>query len=102
MTRLDWLGTLRTAGSFQEDTLSRLFRPRTPGTLPGMKLTDEDIREFTEIWSREFGEVLAPDQARHEATQLLELYFLLAQPLPTPESKVDASPKESDQEHQTQ
>jgi hypothetical protein len=51
-----------------------------------VKLTDEDIREFTELWSREFGETLTPDQARHEASLLLELYWLLVQPLPRAEA----------------
>jgi hypothetical protein len=43
-----------------------------------MQLTDEDIREFQELWQKEFQESLADDEARNHASQLLELYALLA------------------------
>jgi len=43
-----------------------------------MQLEDEDIREFIQIWEEEFHETLAPDAARHHASQLLELYALIA------------------------
>ena len=45
-------------------------------------LSEADIQEFTEIWKREFGETLTPDQASFEARQLMELYGLLYQRLP--------------------
>jgi hypothetical protein len=47
-----------------------------------MYLEDEDIREFSELWKKEFSETLSPDKARHHASLLLELYGLLARPLP--------------------
>lgn len=47
-----------------------------------MKLSDDDIQEFIGIWKKEFGETLSPDEARHEASQLIRLCALLAQPLP--------------------
>jgi hypothetical protein len=46
-----------------------------------MEIDEQDIREFTEIWKREFKEDLSPDEARSSATRLLELFWLLAQPL---------------------
>jgi hypothetical protein len=48
-----------------------------------MELDERDIREFTEIWKQEFNEDLSPDEARHNASQLLELFSLLAKPLPS-------------------
>lgn len=47
-----------------------------------MVLTDDEIREFIELWAREFGEELSPDEARHQALLLLQLYGCLARPLP--------------------
>ena len=47
-----------------------------------MVFTEQSIEEFIEIWQSEFGTHLSPDQARMEATRLMELYWLLAQPLP--------------------
>lgn len=47
-----------------------------------MPLTDKDIAEFADIWEREFGERLTPDQARIEANNLLELAWRLNVPLP--------------------
>ena len=48
-----------------------------------MQLADEDIGEFTVLWKKEFKEALSPDEARHHASQLLELYALLSKPLPS-------------------
>ena len=47
-----------------------------------MRLHDEDIREFSELWKQEVKETLSPEEARHRASQLLELYLRLAEPLP--------------------
>ncbi len=47
-----------------------------------MSLTDNDIKDFADIWEREFGERLTPDQARIEANNLLELAWRLSVPLP--------------------
>lgn len=43
-----------------------------------MQLTDDDIREFQEIWKAEFNEEITADRARTEGTLLLELFVLLA------------------------
>lgn len=48
-------------------------------TLTGMQLTDEKIREFSEIWQAEFNETLSPEQARAAASQLLTLYTLMTE-----------------------
>jgi hypothetical protein len=48
-----------------------------------MQLNDEDVREFQEIWKRTFKEDIALGDARHCASQLIELYTQLAKPLPS-------------------
>jgi hypothetical protein len=45
-----------------------------------MHLEDKDIREFSELWQMEFHQALSLGEARRDATSLLELYALLAQP----------------------
>ena len=47
-----------------------------------MHLTNEDLTEFQAIWKREFGEDLPLNEARQRAFELLELYAVLARPLP--------------------
>lgn len=43
-----------------------------------MKLEEEQIGEFSDLWFQEFGERLSPDEASRAASQLMELYYLLA------------------------
>jgi len=43
-----------------------------------MILVEDDIREFARIWQAEFNEKLTVEDARSHASQLLELYALLA------------------------
>jgi hypothetical protein len=43
-----------------------------------MKLEDADIEEFIALWKEEFGESISLDEARHRASQVMELYALLA------------------------
>lgn len=45
-----------------------------------MQLTDDDIREFQEIWKKEFKEEISFEQARREAALVLELYSILLEP----------------------
>jgi hypothetical protein len=59
------------------------FCSACPDTLCGMTLTDADLREFIEAWKQDFDEVLSVAEARQHASQLLELYSLLARPLPS-------------------
>jgi len=47
-----------------------------------MDLDDHDIQEFIQLWKEEFNETLSLAEARQCASQLLELYALLASPLP--------------------
>jgi hypothetical protein len=51
-------------------------------------VTDEDIREFIELWRREFGEDITPDAARERATELVDLFWLLARHRPVDAAKV--------------
>ena len=46
-------------------------------------LSDEDIAEFQEIYRRAFNEDLSAGEARIMAGNLLELYSVLARPLPS-------------------
>jgi hypothetical protein len=49
-----------------------------------MELTDDDIREYQEIWKREFGEEISTEEARRSASQVLELFRLLLEQPPPP------------------
>lgn len=58
------------------------------------RLTDEDIREFQDIWKRTFKEKISDGDARFTARRLLHLYAMLARPLPselTEKEKKDSS-----------
>ena len=44
-------------------------------------LEETEIQVFAELWQEEFGEKLSLDEARYQATLLLELYALIYQPL---------------------
>jgi hypothetical protein len=48
-----------------------------------MEFTDAWLGAFITDWEAEFGEHLAPDRARAEATRLLELIGILRQSLPS-------------------
>ncbi len=47
-----------------------------------MQLTDDDIREFSEIWQQEFGEDIPLGEARSRASHLMHLYLLFSRPAP--------------------
>lgn len=62
-----------------------------------MQLEEADIREFADLWREEFGEEISLGEARAHASQLLELYSLLAEPSrearsESPEDRSNASP----------
>ena len=44
-----------------------------------MNLDERDIEEFASIWREEFGETLSKEEARLHASQLMELYLVLAE-----------------------
>lgn len=48
-----------------------------------MKLSDARIEEFRRICQVELGRYFDADEARAEATNLMQLYELFAQPLPS-------------------
>ncbi len=56
--------------------------PHPRSTLGCMNLTDEDLQEFSQIWSEEFHETISIAEAREHASALLELYSVLARPTP--------------------
>lgn len=58
-------------------------------TLNPMDLDDRDIQEFMRLWQEEFKETISAADARHCASQLLELYGILACPLPEGRHKVE-------------
>jgi RNA binding exosome subunit len=43
-----------------------------------VRITDEDIRKFREIWREEFAEEIAAEEAREHIARLDTLYLLLA------------------------
>ena len=47
-----------------------------------MDLQEDEIQEFIRLWSEEYGEMLSAGEARQQASLLLELYGVLADPLP--------------------
>lgn len=47
-----------------------------------MLLTNEDCEEFRKVYKEDTGEDITIEQAREIASRLLELYRLLARPLP--------------------
>jgi len=55
----------------------------TTDDVPSFDLSDEEIEEFRRIYKQEFGEELKKADARMMAENLLRLYVVLAQPLPT-------------------
>ena len=48
-----------------------------------MRLTDNDLDEFAEIYKAEFKKDISREEARDVASQLMKLYELLARPLPS-------------------
>lgn len=48
-----------------------------------MQISDEDMEEFKQRYAAAFGEQLAPAEASEMATRLINLYLLLAEPLPS-------------------
>ena len=42
-----------------------------------MNFTNDDIKEFIEIWKEEFKEAISEDEARAAANRLMELLMLL-------------------------
>ena len=47
-----------------------------------MNLSENDLQEFSRIWREEFHEEISLKEARQHASELLELYLILARPLP--------------------
>jgi hypothetical protein len=47
-----------------------------------MELSEQDVEEFRRTWQKEFWEVITREKALLEARKLLELYVLLAKPVP--------------------
>jgi hypothetical protein len=61
-------------------------------TLLSMKLTDEELQEFCQIWKKAFKEELLLGEARNRALQLIELYAQLAKPLPSERKLAPSKP----------
>jgi hypothetical protein len=57
-----------------------------------MELTEEDLKEFARIWQEEFSETLPEAEMRQRASELMELYLVLAKPLPTTHQKSPEQP----------
>lgn len=70
----------RSLNAEQSTHSSRQTAP--PGT-NSADISDAEIARFVEIWKHEFGETITAERARVEAGLLLELYWQLAQLLPS-------------------
>lgn len=46
-----------------------------------MTLSEEQVQSFIECWEKDFGEVLAPEEARSEATRVVEFLEQFAEGL---------------------
>jgi len=46
-----------------------------------MQLSNEQIQSFIECWKQDFGEILTPEEARVEATRLLDFFQKFAEGL---------------------
>lgn len=62
-----------------------------------MQLSEEDIREFQELWRKEFGEEISPATARTQAVRLLTISKVLFFPdwILEPDGQETNSPRES-------
>ena len=49
-----------------------------------MAISDESLDEFIDLYANEFGEHLSRAEARPIATNLVNLYRMVMQPLPNP------------------
>ncbi len=58
--------------------------------LVSMRISDEDLEEFKRIYAAEFGEELSQAEASEAASNLVDLYMLLSEPLPS-EQKTSAT-----------
>ena len=48
-----------------------------------MKINNEDLQEFIKIYNKEFKEYISEEDALEMASRLVDLYTLLAEPLPS-------------------
>lgn len=48
-----------------------------------MQISDEDLEEFIRLYAAEFGEQLSKAEASEIAGRFVDLYTLLAEPLPS-------------------
>jgi hypothetical protein len=48
-----------------------------------MDIPEETITDFIRGWKQEFGEELSRDEARSQASRLLDFFLKLAEPLPS-------------------
>ena len=60
-----------------------------------MQFSEDDIAKFQKIWKNEFKEEISVDRASHEISLLVEIYTVLAEPLPN-EKKDEVETKVSE------
>ncbi len=70
---------------YQKEAFPALFvsSSRPTDYLGRMLLTNEDREEFRQVYKKDAGEDITTEEAREIACRLLELYRLLARPLPS-------------------
>ena len=57
-----------------------------------MQLSHKHIQSFIESWKQDFGEILAPEAARSEATRLLDFFEKFAEGLTRIRRRVQEPP----------
>ena len=64
-----------------------------------MQISDEHLDDLIERWKHAFGETLTRAEAQHQGSKLIELYRIIARPLPgsaTPPSDPPADQNSSE------
>lgn len=62
-----------------------------------MPITNKRLEELRGLYKEEFGEEIDLEEAQEMAQRLVELYMMLAEPLPSERAKTTAPPPPSDQ-----
>lgn len=61
-----------------------------------MNINNEDLRDFIKRYNEAFGEYISEEEAPEMASRLVDLYTLLAEPLPSESDKITPLAGEAD------
>ncbi len=63
--------------------------------LSSMRISEEELQEFIQLYKKEFGEELSMTEASEVAGNFVSLYELLAEPLPGEQNSPTSSQSDS-------